>query len=135
MNYWLIKTDPETYSWEDLVREKKTEWTGVRSYEARNNMKKMQVGDVAFFYTSVKNPAIVGIVEVIAEAHQDSTDDTGMWGCVDIAPVKLLPRSISLQEVKTIAACKNMALLKKSRLSVQPVTEKEWNAILSKKEV
>lgn len=135
MNYWLIKTDPETYSWEDLVKEKKTEWTGVRSYEARNNMKKMQVGDLAFFYTSVKNPAIVGIVEVIAEAHQDSTDDTGMWWCVDIAPVKLLPKFISLQEVKTIAACKNMALLKKSRLSVQPVTEKEWNAIVNKKEI
>lgn len=130
MNYWLMKTDPETYSWEDLVKEKKTEWTGVRSYEARNNMKKMQVGDLAFFYTSVKNPAIVGIVKIITEAHPDSTDETGLWWCVDIAPVELLKKSLSLQEVKKIAACKNMALLKKSRLSVQSVTKKEWEILL-----
>lgn len=131
MSYWLLKTDPDTYSWEDLVKDKKTEWTGVRNYEARNNMKKMAVGDQALFYYSQKNPRIMGIVKVVALAHQDSTDDTGMWWCVDIAPVEILKKSISLNDVKSIVSCNNMALLKKSRLSVQPITEKEWDAILS----
>jgi predicted RNA-binding protein with PUA-like domain len=130
MNYWLLKTDPETYSWEDLLNDKKTEWTGVRSYEARNNMKKMAVGDLALFYYSQKNPRIVATVKIVSIAHPDSTDDTGMWWCVDIAPVKLLKKSITLPEVKNIYACKDMALLKKSRLSVQPVTKIEWDAVV-----
>ncbi len=79
MNYWLLKTDPETYSWENLVTDKKTEWTGVRNYGARNNMKKMSVGDLAFFYYSQKNPRIVGIVKIISLAHSDSTDTSGTW--------------------------------------------------------
>ena len=131
MNYWLMKTDPETYSFEDLLKDKKTEWTGVRSYEARNNMKKMEVGDLVLMYQSVKNPAVVGIAKVLTLAHPDSTDTEGMWWCVDIAPVKALKRIITLEEVKKISDCKNMALLKKSRLSVQPVTEKEWEAIVN----
>jgi predicted RNA-binding protein with PUA-like domain len=131
MNYWLIKTDPETYTWEDLLFDGKTEWTGVRSYEARNNMKKMAVGDLALFYYSQKNPRIIGIVEVAALAHQDSTDTTETWFCVDIIPVKLLTKSIPLDEVKNISVCKNMALLKKSRLSVQPVTEQEWSVLIA----
>lgn len=130
MSYWLLKTDPDTYSWENLVKDKKTEWTGVRNYEARNNMKKMAVGDQALFYYSQKDPRIIGIVKVVALAHQDSTDDTGMWWCVDIAPVKLLKKVVTLDEVKKISACKNMALVKKSRLSVQPVLEKEWHTLL-----
>lgn len=132
MNYWLLKTDPETYGWDDLVKEKKTEWTGVRSYEARNNMKKMKKGDLAFVYQSVKSPCIVAIAKIITEAHPDSTDTTDLWWCVDIAPVKKLARSISLEEVKKMPQCKDMALVKKSRLSVQPVTEKEWNVLLEK---
>lgn len=131
MQYWLIKSDAETYSWDDLVNEKQTEWTGVRSYEARNNMKKMKQGDLAFFYHSVKNPCIVGIVKIIQEAHVDSTDNTQTWECVNIAPVKKLPSMIFLSEIKKMPLCKNMALLKKSRLSVQPVTEQEWNFLVS----
>ena len=126
-----MKTDPETYSFEDLVKEKKTEWTGVRSYEARNNMKRMKKGELILMYQSVKDPRVVGIAKVVAEAHPDSTDTSDMWWCVDIAPVKALTKTISLQEIKKVPACKNMALLKKSRLSVQPVTEAEWNAIVN----
>ena len=130
MQYWLLKTDPETYSWKNLVKEKRTEWTGVRNYEARNNMKKMSVGDLALFYYSQKDPRIVAIVKIVAAAHEDSTDTTGIWWCVDIAPVRVLKNEVSLDAVKTISACKNMALLKKSRLSVQPVTAKEWDALV-----
>ncbi len=130
MNYWLLKTDPETYSWEDLIKDKKTEWTGVRNYEARNNMKKMSVGDLAFFYYSQKDPRIVGIVKIVSLAHSDSTDTTGLWFCVDIAPMKLLKKEISLCEIKKNSVCKNMLLLKRSRLSVQPVTEIEWKTLV-----
>lgn len=131
MNYWLLKTDPETYSWEDLVREKKTEWTGVRNYEARNNMKKMQKGDLAFVYASGEDRCIVGVAKIVGEAHPDSTDNTGMWWCVDIAAGKPLKKRMSLEDVKKNSDCTNMVLLKKSRLSVQPVTEKEWKAIVN----
>ncbi len=129
MNYWLLKTDPETYSWKDLVKEKKSEWTGVRNYEARNNMKKMAKGDLVFVYESGEEKCIVGIAKVIAVAHPDSTETTGMWWCVDIAPVKSVKKIVTLDQVKKIPECKNMVLLKKSRLSVQPVTEGEWKAI------
>lgn len=131
MQYWLIKSDAETYSWDNLVNEKQTEWTGVRSYEARNNMKKMKKNDLAFFYHSVKNPSIVGIVKIIQEAHVDSTDSTKTWECVNIVPVKKLSTQLFLHEIKKMPLCKNMALLKKSRLSVQPVTEQEWNFLLA----
>ncbi len=130
MQYWLVKTEPETYSWNQLQKEGKTEWTGVRSYEARNNMKKMQKGDLVFIYHSGKEKQIVGIGKVISPAHVDSTDDTGVWESVDIAPVRELLKKVSLNEVKLISVCKNMVLLRKSRLSVQPVTEKEWEAIV-----
>jgi len=126
-----MKTDPEAYSFEDLLKDKKTEWTGVRSYEARNNMKKMEKGDLILMYQSVKDPRVIGIAKVVVEAHPDSTDTTETWWCVDIAPVEKLKKTISLQEIKKVPACKNMALLKKSRLSVQPVTEGEWKAIVN----
>ncbi len=126
-----MKTEPSTFSWDDLVKKEITEWDGVRSYEARNNMKKMKKGDKVFIYHSVKKPEIVGIGKVVNIAHLDSTDTTGVWWCVDIAPVKKLKRTISLAEIKTIPECKNMALLRKSRLSVSPVTEGEWKAIFN----
>lgn len=131
MNYWLLKTEPETYSWSQLQKDGRTEWTGVRSYEARNNMKKMSVGDLVFVYHSGKEKKIVGVGKVIAFAHPDSTDDTGVWECVDIAPVEELKKTVSLTEVKYISVCHSMVLLKKSRLSVQPVTKKEWEAIVN----
>ncbi len=128
---WLMKTEPSTFSWDDLKAKGKAEWDGVRSYEARNNMKKMKKGDLVFIYHSVKKPEIVGIAKVVTEAHPDSSDTTGIWYCVDVAPVKKLKRPISLQEIKTISACKHMELVKKSRLSVSPVKESEWNTLLS----
>ena len=131
MNYWLMKTEPSTFSWDDLVRDGRTEWSGVRNYAARNFMKTMQVGDEVFFYHSVEAKEIVGIAKVIALAHQDSTDKTGTWQCVDVAPIKKLKRAVSLEEIKKIPECKAMKLVTHGRLSVQPVTPNEWQIILS----
>lgn len=128
--FWLMKTEPSVFSWDDLVEKGVVEWDGVRGYEARNNMKKMKKGDKVFIYHSVKKPEIVGIAKVVVAAHPDSTDTTETWWCVDVAAVKKLKRAITLQEIKTIPACKDMALVKKSRLSVGPVTEGEWEEIL-----
>lgn len=130
MNYWLIKTEPTTFSWDDLVRDGRTEWGGVRNYAARNHMKAMCVGDEVFFYHSVEGKEIVGIAKVIKTAHSDSTDTTGTWECVDVAPVKKLLRAVSLEEVKTIPKCKTMKLVTHGRLSVQPVTPQEWEIII-----
>lgn len=125
-----MKTEPSTFSWNDLVKKGVAEWDGVRNFEARNNMKAMKKGDRVFVYHSVKNPEIVGIAKVVTVAHPDSTDKTSVWWCVDVAPVKKLKRPISLQEIKTIPECKDMVLLKRSRLSVSPVKKGEWEAIL-----
>jgi predicted RNA-binding protein with PUA-like domain len=134
MQYWLMKTEPETYSWDDLVRDTKEkggeEWNGVRNYEARNNMRKMKQGDKVFIYHSVGDREIVGIAKVVAEAHPDSTDDTGTWDCVDVAAVKPVKRCVNLDEVKTNSKLAEMVLVKRGRLSVQPVTVKEWNIVI-----
>lgn len=126
-----MKSDPETYGWDELVRDGKIEWTGVRNFEARNNMKKMKKDDQVLFYHSGEDCAVIAIAKVVVEAHPDSTDKTNNWQCVDIAPVKKLKKSVSLKEIKTMPACKNMSLVRKSRLSVSPVTETEWKAILA----
>ena len=125
MQYWLFKSEPGTWSWDDQVAAgpKGTEWDGVRNYQARNNMERMTVGDRGFFYHSVNEKRIVGIVEVTAAAHPDSTDDTGKWTCVDVAAVEALPRPVGLDEIKATPALSDMALVKNARLSVQPVTE------------
>ena len=130
MNYWLMKTEPSTFSWDDLVRDGQAEWTGVRNYAARNHMKAMQVGDEVFVYHSVEGKEIVGIAKVIKAAHLDSTDTTGTWECVDVAPVKKLKRAVTLDEVKTIPECKQMKLVTHGRLSVQPVAPSEWEIII-----
>lgn len=129
--YWLLKTEPEAYSWEDLVRMGRTPWDGVRNYQARNNMREMQVGDQALFYYSVKDRAVVGIAEIVAVAHQDPTTDDPRWECVDVAPVRLLPRRVGLAEIKADPALADMVLVKNSRLSVQPVAAAEWERILA----
>ena len=131
MAYWLFKSEPETWSWDDQVKKGKRgqEWDGVRNYTARNNMRAMKKGDQGFFYHSGDERQIVGIVEVVKEAHPDSTDDTGKFDCVDIAAVKPLPTPVTLAEVKADAALAEMALVKLSRLSVQPVTESEWKRV------
>jgi predicted RNA-binding protein with PUA-like domain len=131
MRYWLFKSEPSTWSWDDQVAKGDTgeEWNGVRNYQARNFMREMRVGDRGFFYHSQSEKAIVGIVEVIAEAHPDSTTDDERWECVDIKAVQAVKNPVTLDQVKTEPLLEHMVLVKNSRLSVQPVTEKEWDVI------
>ncbi len=131
MAYWLFKSEPSTWSWQDqLARgEAGEEWDGVRNYQARNNMRLMKIGDRGFFYHSQKEKAIVGIVEVIAEAHPDSTTDDARWECVDIKAVQSLPRPVTLSMCKQDPRLADMVLVNNSRLSVQPVTKQEWRVI------
>ena len=131
MNYWLIKSDPETYSFELMKKEKKTFWNGVRNYAARNNMRAMKKGDLLFFYESMNGePSIVGIVKVAKEAYQDPTTDEVAWVCVDVEFVEDMKRPVALSEVKKNAKLAQMALVRISRLSVQPVTKAEWDEVM-----
>lgn len=131
MAYWLMKSEPGAWSWEQQKKEGKkgAEWDGVRNFQARNNMKAMRQGDLAFFYHSVGEKACVGIVKVVAEAHPDSTDPTGQWECVDVAAVADLPKPVTLAEIKDTPQLKDMVLVRNSRLSVQPVTAAEWKKV------
>ncbi|WP_116598886.1 EVE domain-containing protein [Primorskyibacter marinus] len=131
MRYWLFKSEPSTWGWDDQLAKGDTgeEWDGVRNYQARNFMREMAVGDRGFFYHSQKERALVGIVEVIAEAHPDSTTDDDRWECVDIKAVKSLPRAVTLDEIKEDPRLADMVLVKNSRLSVQPVTPIEWQIL------
>ncbi len=131
MAYWLMKSEPGTWSWEEQKKEgpKGAEWDGVRNYQARNNMRAMKKGDLAFFYHSIGEKACVGIVKVVVEAHPDSTDTTGKWECVDVAAVEDLPRPVTLEEIKSTPKLADMVLVNNSRLSVQPVTAAEWKAV------
>ena len=131
MAYWLFKSEPATWSWDDQVacREAGEEWNGVRNYQARNFMRDMKIGDLGFFYHSQTDRQIVGIVEVIAEAHPDSTTDDPRWECVDIKAVRPLARPVSLDEIKSEPRLADMVLVRNSRLSVQPVSEAEWRVI------
>ncbi|WP_108663827.1 EVE domain-containing protein [Acuticoccus kandeliae] len=133
MAYWLFKSEPNTWSWDDQVAAGKTgtEWDGVRNYLARNQMREMKRGDKGFFYHSVDAKEIVGIVKVIKTVHPDSKDDSGTWECVDIAAVEPLKRPVSLAEVKATPELAEMALVKNMRLSVQPVTEAEWKTVIA----
>ena len=128
MKYWLFKSEPDTWGWHDQVAKGDTgeEWDGVRNYQARNFMRDMSVGDRGFFYHSQKEKAVVGIVEVIAEAHPDSTTDDDRWECVDIKAVCPVKTPVTLEMVKADARLADMALVRSSRLSVQPVTPEEW---------
>jgi predicted RNA-binding protein with PUA-like domain len=131
MAYWLMKSEPETWSWDQQKQEgrKGAEWDGVRNFQARNTMRKMQKGDLAFFYHSGAEKAVVGIVKVVKEAHPDSTDPSGQWQCVDVAAETALPRPVTLREIKMTPALKSMVLTRNARLSVQPVTEAEWRKV------
>lgn len=130
MNYWLIKSEPNEYSYDDLVRLGKDHWDGVRNYAARNHMKSMKKGDLAFFYHSVNEKSIVGIAECVTEFYQDPTTDDDRWVVVDFAPKQKLKRPISLEEIKQEDFLKDMTLLKISRLSVQPVKKEEFDYIM-----
>jgi predicted RNA-binding protein with PUA-like domain len=132
MTYWLFKSEVSTWSWDQQVAKGDAgeEWDGVRNYQARNHMRTMKVGDLGFFYHSQKEKEIVGIVEVIAESHPDSTTDDARWDCVDIKAVRALPRPVTLAMCKEDPRLADMVLVNNTRLSVQPVTEAEWQIVL-----
>jgi predicted RNA-binding protein with PUA-like domain len=131
MAYWLFKSEPDVFSFDDLKKKGASgqEWDGVRNYQARNNMRAMQLGDRGFFYHSNIGKEIVGIVEVAKLAHPDSTDDSGRWECVDLRAIRDLPKPYSLEAAKAEPRLEGMALVGNSRLSVQPVTEAEWKLV------
>lgn len=131
MAYWLFKSEPGTWSWDDQVKEGKggAEWDGIRNYQARNNMQAMKIGDLGFFYHSIDEKRVMGIVKVVVEAHPDSTDTTGKWFCVDVAAVKTPINPVTLEQVKAEPSLADMVLVKNSRLSVQPVTDEEWKIV------
>lgn len=131
MRYWLFKSEPSTWSWDDQVAKGDAgeEWDGVRNYQARNFMREMEVGDHGFFYHSQSEKAIVGTVEVIAEAHPDSKTDDTRWECVDIKARHPVKTPVTLEQIKADGRLADMVLVNNSRLSVQPVTETEWRII------
>lgn len=130
MNYWLIKSEPFKYSWDQFCLDKKTFWDGVRNYAARNNLRSMQKGDFAFFYHSNEGLEIVGIAEVVKTAYQDPTTEETAWLAVDFKPKKKLNIPVTLSQIKKISTLENMQLVKLQRLSVSAVTEKEFQIIL-----
>lgn len=130
MSYWLIKTEPGDYSWDDLKRDKQTFWDGVRNYQARNNLRTMQLGDLCLFYHSVNEKSIVGVAKVIKTAYQDPTTDDNRWVAVDVAPENELLRPVTLDMVKSDDRLSEMVLVKNSRLSVQPVRKEEFDIIV-----
>lgn len=129
MAYWLIKSEPFKYSWEQFEKDGKTHWDGVRNYAARLNLRAMKTGDLAFFYHSNEGKEIVGIAKIIKEAYQDPTT-TDDWSVVDVAPVRKLNKPVTLAEIKNEQSLSQMALMRLSRLSVQPVKEEEWEIVL-----
>ena len=131
MAYWLFKSEPNTWGWHDqgAKGDAGEEWDGVRNYQARNFMREMKLGDRGVFYHSLKEKSVVGIVEVCAEVHPDSKTDDPRWECVDIKAIRAFAQPVSLDQIKSNPALEDMVLVKSSRLSVQPVTEAEWNEI------
>src|SRR3954451_14800809 len=130
MNYWLVKSEPESYSWETFVKEKRAAWTGVRNFQARNNLRAMKRGDLVLFYHSVSEKAVVGIARVAKEAYADATAKEGDWSCVDLAPSKKLARPVTLEELKKDKELRELPLIKNSRISVTPVSEAQFKRIL-----
>ncbi len=130
MNYWLVKSEPFKYSWDQLVKDKKAVWDGVRNYAARNNLRAMKKGDQVFFYHSNEGMAIVGIAEVVKEAYQDPTTDDINWVVVEIKPVKAIPKPVTLVDIKADKSLADMDLVRLSRLSVGAVKESEYKKVL-----
>ncbi len=130
MAYWLIKSEPSTYSWEQLVKDKKTFWDGVRNYAARNNLKAMKKGDLVFFYHSNEGVEIVGIAKIAKEAFQDPTTDDDRWVAVEITPYKKLKNPVTLAQIKAEPKLANMDLVRLGRLSVQTVKHEEWDLVM-----
>jgi predicted RNA-binding protein with PUA-like domain len=130
MNYWLVKSEPSKYSWEQFVKDKKTHWDGVRNFAARNNLRAMRKGDHVFFYHSNEGLVIVGIAEVLKEAYQDPSTDDPNWLVVDIKPLKAVPNPVTLGDIKAEKDLQEMDLVRLGRLSVGSVKEKEYKKIL-----
>lgn len=130
MAYWLFKSEPNTWGWDDQVKKgSPEEWDGVRNYQARNHMRDMKVGELGFFYHSVKEKQVVGIVRVAVACHPDSTTDDDRWECVDVEAVEPFITPVSLDQIKAEPKLGDMVLVNNSRLSVQPVTKKEWDIV------
>ena len=130
MAYWLVKSEPSAYSWEQFEKDKQTFWNGVRNYAARNHLKAMKKGDQVLFYHSNEGLEIVGIAKVTKEAYQDPTTDDEAWVVVDLKPYKRIKKPVSLEQIKADKRLANMALVRLGRLSVQPVTENEWDIVM-----
>ncbi len=130
MNYWLVKSEPEAYSWAQLVKDGKTAWTGVRNFAARLNLRAMKKGDHVFFYHSVTDKQVVGLARVVKEAYPDATAEEGDWSCVDLEPVKPLKTPVTLETIKADAVLKEMQLVRQSRLSVSPLTQAQAERLL-----
>ena len=132
MAYWLLKSEPGTWSWDDQLKkgDEGEGWDGVRNYQASNNMKKMEIGDLAFFYHSVNEKSIVGIVSIIEKYQDDPTDKTGRFGMVVVKAIKSFTKSVSLSEIKSNQKLQGILLIKQTRLSVMPITKEHWDIIL-----
>ena len=127
--YWLVKSEPEAYAWSDLVRDGRTDWTGVRNYQARNHLKTMRPGDRVFFYASVTTKAVLGLSEVTRSFFPDTTAEEDGWVAVELKPVNTLPRPVTLEQIKAEPALKDTAFLRQGRLSVMPLTAAEFTVI------
>jgi predicted RNA-binding protein with PUA-like domain len=130
MNYWLVKSEPEAYAWAQLVKDGKTAWTGVRNFQARNNLRAMKKGDLVCFYHSVTDKQIVGVAKVQKEFYPDATADEGDWSCVDLAPVKPLAKPVTLEAIKADKILREMPLVKQSRLSVTPLNAAQFARLM-----
>ncbi len=130
MNYWLVKSEPNAYSWDELIKDGSTAWTGVRNYAARNHMRAMKKGDHVFFYHSNEGKEIVGLTKVVKEFYPDPTASGEDWSVVELAPLKTFKKTITLSQIKSENRLKNMWLVKQGRLSVMPVTADEYDCIL-----
>ncbi len=129
-NYWLLKSEPSTYSWDDLVELGRDHWDGVRNYQARNNLRDMRPGDRALFYHSVKAKAVVGVAEVVSDPYPDPTSDDPRWSVVDVKPVFPLKQPVTLATIKAEPALAEIALIKQARLSVMPLSRREFDTIV-----
>lgn len=131
MNYWLVKSEPAAYSWAQFVKDGKAAWTGVRNFQARNNLRAMKKGDAVFFYHSVTGKEVVGLAKVVKEFYPDATAEEGDWSCVDLAPEQAFKKTVTLETIKADAVLKAMPLVKQSRLSVTPLTKAQAERLLA----
>lgn len=130
MNYWLVKSEPEAYSWATFVKDKRAAWTGVRNFQARNNLRAMKRSDLVLFYHSVSEKHVVGLARVEKEFYPDATAEDGDWSCVDLVPVKALAQPVTLEQIKTDNVLADLPLVKQSRLSVTPMSEAQFKRVL-----